>query len=84
MLEKGLGAKKSATSPKNESKKCRAREIAAWREQHHQMDNAPWVALDDVNLEEQDPDFMAGHFVRTDDRVGVPGGALVALSYACP
>lgn len=46
---------------------CRAKEIETWFHEHPGVlaPHGKWVAIDDRDLEAQNPAFMKGHFVRT-------------------
>ncbi|CAE7199002.1 unnamed protein product [Symbiodinium pilosum] len=52
---------------------CRAQEIKAFLDAHEELldDEKRWAAVDDVNIEEQDPALMKGHFVKTDPLRGL-------------
>lgn len=50
---------------------CRAREIADFLRSHNELGHAGWVAVDDMDLEKQNFNFMHGHFVKTDSMDGL-------------
>eukprot|EP00930_Biecheleria_cincta_P060588 TRINITY_DN46229_c0_g1_i1.p1 TRINITY_DN46229_c0_g1~~TRINITY_DN46229_c0_g1_i1.p1 ORF type:complete len:202 (+),score=38.66 TRINITY_DN46229_c0_g1_i1:61-666(+) len=61
---------------------CRAREIADFLHAHPSLtkDGLAWAAVDDVDLESQDPTFMHGHFVKTDPLQGLTRDRAEVLS----
>merc|ERR1712205_210302 len=50
---------------------CRAREIAEFLQAHPAIGRAGWVAVDDMDIEQQNTNFMHGHFVKTDSMDGL-------------
>eukprot|EP00928_Gymnodinium_smaydae_P041878 TRINITY_DN28283_c0_g1_i1.p1 TRINITY_DN28283_c0_g1~~TRINITY_DN28283_c0_g1_i1.p1 ORF type:complete len:247 (-),score=57.34 TRINITY_DN28283_c0_g1_i1:40-780(-) len=61
---------------------CRAQEIGAFLDAHPRLAARRWVAVDDVNIEEQDLSLMKGHFVKTDSRAGLTPAAAETLAAA--
>ncbi|CAE7197669.1 unnamed protein product [Symbiodinium microadriaticum] len=63
---------------------CRAQEIRAFLDSHAELldEGRRWAAVDDVDIAEQDPDLMRGHFVKTDPLRGLTAERAEALAAA--
>ncbi|CAK9044276.1 unnamed protein product [Durusdinium trenchii] len=53
------------------SSDCRVEEIRSWLAANKDLAHANWVAVDDKDLTAQDPEFLRGHFLRTDFAEGL-------------
>ncbi|CAK9045029.1 unnamed protein product [Durusdinium trenchii] len=53
------------------SSDCCVEEIRSWLAANKDLAHANWVAVDDKDLTAQDPEFLRGHFLRTDFAEGL-------------